>query len=57
MHVSDACSSCHDSGGSCDLDHEGKFYCKYEEKDEYPGNGKSGTFELVLKLLSITLLT
>ena len=43
VHVSVACSSCHGSGGSCELDHEGKFECKYE----YTDNGKSGMFELV----------
>jgi hypothetical protein len=39
VHVSDACSSCHGSGGSCDHDHEGKFDCN--------NYGKSGMFELV----------
>ena len=49
MHVSVVCSSCHGKGGKCDLDHdhEEKFECKYEEKDEYTDNGKSGMFELV----------
>ena len=51
VHVSDACSSCHGSGGSCDLDldhdHEEKFECKNGEKDEYTDNRKSGMFELV----------
>ena len=47
VHVSDDCSSCHARGGFCDHDHEGKFDCKYREKDEYTDNGKSGMFELV----------
>jgi hypothetical protein len=57
VHVSDACSSCHARGGSCEHDHEGKFYCYNAEKGiESIVNRKSGTFELVLKVLSITLL-
>ena len=53
VHVSDACSSCHARGGQCEVQKEDKdkFYC-FESTD----NEKSGTFELVLKVLSITLL-
>ena len=50
VHVSDACSSCHARGGLCEVQKE-DFYC-FESTD----NEKSGTFELVLKVLSITLL-
>ena len=56
MHVSDACSSCHARGGLCVGDEKRQFKCE-NGYEEYPGNGKSGTFELVLKVLSITLLT
>ncbi|GMY18405.1 LEAF RUST 10 DISEASE-RESISTANCE LOCUS RECEPTOR-LIKE PROTEIN KINASE-like 1.1 isoform X1 [Fagus crenata] len=41
VHVSDACSSCHGSGGSCGYDHEGKFDCKNGEKDKSTDKGKS----------------
>ena len=56
VHVSNDCSSCHARGGSCEYD-TGKFYCYNAKKGiESIVNRKSGTFELVLKVLSITLL-
>ena len=50
MRVSDACYSCHGSLGKCILDKNEKFSCLHREKH------KSGTIELVLKVLSIGLL-
>ncbi|KAK7841046.1 leaf rust 10 disease-resistance locus receptor-like protein kinase-like 1.1 [Quercus suber] len=50
MRVSDACYSCHGSLGQCIVDKNEKFSCLHQEKH------KSGTIELVLKVLSIGLL-
>ena len=57
VHVSDACSSRHGRGGQCELDDKRKFYCIEKKGNESIHNRISCTFDLVLKVLSITLLT
>ena len=47
VHVSDDCTSCYGRGGQCVPGEMGKFYCD---------NAGKCTFQLVLKVLSITLL-
>ena len=60
VHVSDACSSCHARGGLCEAlvgEDKRKFYCIEKKGNESIHNRISCTFELILKVLSITLLT
>ena len=57
VHVSDACSSCHGRGGECVNHKNEEFYCVEKKGNESIHNRISCTFEVVLKVLSITLLT
>ena len=60
VRVFDDCSSCHARGGLCDFRKEEDreiFYCVEKKGNESIHNRISGAFELVLKVLSITLLT
>ena len=61
VHLSDdPCGSCHARGGLCDFRKEEDkeiFYCVEKKGNESIHNRISGAFELVLKVLSITLLT
>uniref|UniRef100_A0A2N9FPU5 Protein kinase domain-containing protein n=1 Tax=Fagus sylvatica TaxID=28930 RepID=A0A2N9FPU5_FAGSY len=52
VHVSDACSSCHGSGGSCGYDHEGKFDCKNGEKDKSMTKKIRANYQRIVLLIS-----